>query len=136
MLSKILSYIYDFSSGFKLKVVLILSLALLSAGTVCLLVGVLASEQGLNYNLAESECKLKATTNLIVDGDGNWIGISYIVPNLTKLTLNLNTRVKTSKNAILALLLNGTLASNPIGFPLGTPIPTIIGNTVVTTTGV
>ena len=41
-----------------------------------------------------------------------------MVPSITKLALDLNSRVKVSQNSILALLLNGTNAGNPIGFPI------------------
>lgn len=57
-----------------------------------------------------------------------------MVPNLTKLQLNLNTRVKATKNSITALVLNGTNTTFPIGFPNGTRITdTITGTNVLTT---
>lgn len=64
--------------------------------------------------------------------------------NTTQLQLDLNTRVKVSKNAILGLLLNGTVAAIPpgIGFANGTTIPItnsetdVSQNTVVVTNNV
>ena len=59
-----------------------------------------------------------------------------MVPNLTKLQLNLNTRVKATRNSIVALVLNGTNATFPIGFPNATRIPDIITGTNITATSI
>jgi hypothetical protein len=59
-----------------------------------------------------------------------------MLPNLTKLYLNLNTRVKATKNSINALVLNSTNVTFPIGFPNATRINDPITNTSIISTSV
>jgi|JI10StandDraft_1071094.scaffolds.fasta_scaffold726005_1 hypothetical protein len=59
-----------------------------------------------------------------------------MVPNLTKLQLNLNTRVKATKNSITSLVLNSTNTTFPIGFPNATRIFDTITNTNIIATSV
>lgn len=79
---------------------------------------------------------MNKTVNNFVNGDLNWVGLSYMVPNLTKLYLNVNTRVKATKNAITSLVLNGSGASFPIGFPNNTVIFSSITNTATSATSI
>lgn len=91
-----------------MKVLFVLSFSLLLVSVVFLLAAILSSQQALSYHYEEADCRLAATTTSFVESDADWIGVSYMVPNLTKLQLDLNTRVKASKYAILAYMLNGT----------------------------
>lgn len=100
---------------------------LLATALIFLILSALATEQALSHNFPYAECTLKSKVKNFVDGDNQWMGLSYMVPNLTKLQLNLNTRIAATRNSINTLLKNGSGASNPIGFPNNTRIP--YGNT-------
>lgn len=114
--------------------VMLLLVGLILGGVVVLSVSISASEQALNKQYSQAECKLNSTVSKFVSGDADWVGLSYMVPNLTKLQLNLNTRIKATKNSITALVLNGTNATFPIGFPNGTRITdTITGTNIIAT---
>lgn len=57
-----------------------------------------------------------------------------MIPNISKLYLNVNTRIKATKNSILAFVLNGTNVTYPIGFPNNTRIYDSITNTAINAT--
>lgn len=114
----------------------VISIFLVVAALIMVGVSILPSEQALAKNFPQAECALNLTVSNFVNGDDSWIGLSNLVPNLTKLQLNLNTRVKATKNSITALVLNGTNATFPVGFPNATRIFDTITNTNITATSV
>lgn len=95
-----------------------------------------ASEQALNRQFTQASCTLASKVGSFVNGEDGWIGVGNLVGNLTRLQLNLNTRVKAARNSINSLQLNGTVAGiNFIGFPNNiTTINPLNGSTVTLNT--
>lgn len=89
---------------------------------VSLIYYILSTLQTFQGDLASSECFLANSTSQFINGNDEWIGLDYYSQNITFLDLALKTRIKPSENSIKSLLLNGTGANFPIGFPNQTDI--------------
>lgn len=94
---------------------------------ILLILAFLATYQTVYRNYNEAECELTKSVNQFRKGEGSWIGLENLVPNVTQLNLVLNTRIQVSINAIKGLMLNGTVAKiKPgLGFANGTNITVV-----------
>jgi hypothetical protein len=136
------------SEGFCLKVskykfilFFVCTLVFYVASFAMLILATMSVYQAIVYTYEYGECELSSRVDSFTLGDDDWIGLDFMTPNLTKLDLDLNTRIKVSRNAILGLLLNGTVATFPpgIGFANQTSIGVTFNSSstfVVTTTNV